>query len=113
MLRHWRSARLSWAAEAAGNHGFFYPQDYVVAGATLIVAQVVVEADGFYAAGLQQLNGLIRSILAQAAFGRGAFVIQKNVHDRTDVMVRIEHPQCHVGHVCAWTTLPYDAWCTK
>lgn len=70
-----------WHKPAQG-HGFFQPENHVVAGAALVIAQVMVEAEFPNTTGLQQGNGFIGPVHPYPAERGGPFIVQKNTHGK-------------------------------
>ena len=60
-------------------NGIHNPHQHIVAGAALIIAKVMIEADELDLAGLKQGNGLIRPIAPFPAKGLLPRIIRKNM----------------------------------
>nr|WP_157204967.1 hypothetical protein [Methylomonas methanica] len=68
----------SWWFKSAGCDRFLDPGNYIVSGAPLIVAKVVIEAYGLDITVLQKRNDLVWPICAHPALGCGTQVIKIN-----------------------------------
>lgn len=75
--------------KALGEDRFFDPQHHVVAGATFVIAQIVVQADVADPTGFQQGNGLVWPTDTRPPGGGGAFVVQIDLDGRGGHAARV------------------------
>jgi hypothetical protein len=75
--------------EATRGHGFFNPENHVVAGASFVITQVVVQADVGDATVLQELDRLGRPTNLNQAARRRSLVIEVDSHSSPTAADRI------------------------
>lgn len=79
-LSCWPNAHAYEGGKVAKVYGFFNPQQHVVAGTPMVIAQVMVQADFRDQAGLEQSNRLTWPKHTHPACRLGAEVIKEDLH---------------------------------
>lgn len=70
-----------WRAESFQGDGLFNPKDDVISSSALIIAQIMVKADGGDLSCFEQSNGFVGPKNPSPAIGSGSLIIEIDAHD--------------------------------